>query len=252
MSMNHSSIKYRKLVAFDFDHTVVDDNTDIVVRDLVAREKIPDEVVKLYKHSGWIPYMQEIFNILHANGITKSHILSAVETIPEVAGLKNLFKCLHSSQDFDLIIISDSNSEFINYWCKFNGIIDYVNEIYTNPAEFHSNGLLKLRPHHHQLTCTLSSVNLCKGDILEEYMRQQQHDKNVIYEKVFYVGDGSNDICPILRLGNQDYACVRKDYRLHKEITNDDSESQLNLEANLLVWSDGNELMDFILKNSSK
>lgn len=240
------------MIAFDFDHTVVDDNTDIVVRDLIGKDKISAEVTKLYKSSGWIPYMQEIFHILHANNITKADIKVAIENIPEVAGLKSLVKRLHETGTTDIIIISDSNSTFIKYWCDHNGITDYIKRVFTNHAEFNDDGILKIQPYHHQLTCRLSSENLCKGDVLEEFVKNEKQANNVIYERVLYVGDGSNDICPVLRLGGQDVGFARKGYRMQKDIDKVLSELQSDggklMDAELLIWNDGRDLRSQIFE----
>lgn len=240
-------IKFKKLFAFDFDHTVVDDNTDIVVRDLVGRDKIPSHVTALYKNSGWIPYMQEIFNILYENGYRQSDIHAAVEGIQEVAGMKSLFSYLGARDDSDVIIISDSNSQFIQRWCRFNEVDHLVERIFTNSAEYDENGRLKIQPHHTQNWCQLSSENLCKGHVLEEFL-QSQHAKNGIqYENIVYVGDGNNDVCPILRLGENDFGCARRGYRLEKEV-NDKNDKKLSesIEAGVFIWNNGHELMDFV------
>lgn len=240
----------RKLVAFDFDHTVVDSNTDLVVRDLIDNAKISDEVNKLYKSSGWISYMQEIFHILHANGLKKADIKSAIENIEEVAGLKSLIQRLHGSGCVDVIVISDSNSTFIKYWCDYHGITDCIKRVYTNYAEFNNDDVLKIQPYHHQKSCRLSSENLCKGDILEEFVRNEQETNNVFYEIVFYVGDGQNDICPVLRLGCQDFGFARRGYRMHKEIDNVlNAEHKPLMDAKLLVWNDGHDLTNHIFQH---
>lgn len=86
----------------------------------------------------------------------------------------------------------------------------------TNPAEWDSSGLLHVRrridstgPQH---ACTVGcSPNLCKGelDLVNQILRLSifvgdeleaflaRHGE---YDRIFYVGDGSNDFCPILRL----------------------------------------------------
>lgn len=259
------SPKHRHLVAFDFDHTVVADNTDIVVRDLISKNKIPNEVKFLYTDSGWIPYMGAVFKILHANGIRRNDMLTAIESIPEVAGMKDLIRKLYASQDTDVIIVSDSNSQFIGHWCRHNGIDECIKKIFTNPAEFDANELLNIQPYHNQLTCLLSSVNLCKGDILADYIHEQQESNGVTYRKIFYVGDGNNDLCPILRLGKEDVGCARHGYRLQRDIQalsakngleaadveNAGKESSKNfssLDAEIFAWNDGNDLSDFIFQ----
>lgn len=235
---------HRKLAAFDFDHTVVNDNTDIVVRDLV-KSKITEEVTKLYKKSGWIPYMQEIFYLLHKDGFTKPQIKDAIEGIPEVTGLKTLFKELNDTGNVDIIIISDSNSVFIKFWCDHNDVSKYIKHIYTNQAHFNDDDVLLIQPFHHQTECRLSSENLCKGKVLEDFVRNQRDGCNVIYDKIFYIGDGVNDICPVLRLGAQDFGYARNGYRMQKEL---DTKNPL-LDANLVIWNDGSDLKNSIFQN---
>lgn len=235
---------HRKLVAFDFDHTVVDDNTDIVVRDL-AKSKISDEIKALYKKSGWIPYMQEIFYVLHGDGFRKKEILEAIKGIPEVAGLKALFKALNDTGVVDIIIISDSNSVFIKQWCDHNNVTDYIKEVFTNQAHFNDDEVLKIQPYHHQMECPLSSENLCKGKVLEDYVESQLVENGIAYDNIFYIGDGHNDICPILRMGAHDFGYARKGYRMQKEL----DKNNTSLDATLEIWTDGRDLKQLIFKH---
>lgn len=239
-----ANVTHRKLVAFDFDHTVVDDNTDIVVRDL-AKSTISDEITKLYKQSGWIPYMQEIFHLLHGDGFRRIEILDAIKGIPEVAGLKALLKTLYDTGTVDIIIISDSNSVFIKHWCDHNNVTDYIKQVFTNQAHFNDNEVLKIQPYHHQLECPLSSENLCKGKVLEDYVQSQLEENAVAYDNIFYVGDGINDICPILRMGTQDFGYARIGYRMQKEF---DKKNQ-SLDATLELWTDGRDLKQLIFNH---
>lgn len=215
-----------------------------MVRDLI-KSKISDEVTKLYKRSGWIPYMQEIFNILHADGFTKPQIKEAIEAIPEVAGFRTLFKQLYDTGNVDVIIISDSNSVFIKFWCDHNDVSKYIKHIYTNQAHFTDDDVLKVQPYHHQLDCRLSSENLCKGAVLEDFVRNQLEQGHVIYDNIFYVGDGHNDICPVLRLGEQDFGYARTGYRMQKEI----NKTNPDLKATVEFWTDGRDLKELIFQH---
>lgn len=234
------------MAAFDFDHTVVDDNTDIVVRDLV-KSKISDDITKLYKKSGWIPYMQEIFYLLHADGFTKAQIQLAIEGIPEVSGLRTLFKRLWDAKTMDIIVISDSNSEFIKFWCDYNGISQYIQQIYTNQAQFTADDVLKIQPYHHQLDCQLSSENLCKGAVLEHHVRKQFDEHRIVYDRIFYVGDGHNDVCPVLRLSTRDFGLAREGYRMQKEL--EEQKTNGDLDATVKIWTNGHDLSELIFQN---
>jgi hypothetical protein len=121
-------------------------------------------------------------------------------------------------------------------------VTDVFDEVVTNPAQFNSNGLLELRrrvdPNGPQHSCKVGcSPNMCKGarasffllpplvrtplcrrglrtekktrsffrsagEELEAFM--QRHGGWDQFDKVVYIGDGGNDLCPILRLR----ACV--------------------------------------------
>ena len=60
----------------------------------------------------------------------------------------------------------------------------------------------------------MSTKNLCKGEILEDYITTS--GKN--FSLVCYVGDGKNDFCPSLRLSAGDLTCVREGFSLEKYI----------------------------------
>lgn len=238
----------KRLIAFDFDHTIVNKNTDIVVRDLIDSSKIPESTRELYKSNGWIPYMQEIFKILYKNNIKRNEIEKAVLTIPEVPGMINCIKTLHDHKNFDIIIISDSNSEFINLWNTKYNITKYFNEIYTNPAKFNSDNLLLLEPYHTQIDCSISSINLCKGKVLDNYIKEKKIESQINYDCVIFVGDGYHDICPMLRLQKCDIACPRLTYAADRDLIKTAEKISAEIKASVIKWTDGNDLLDEILK----
>ncbi|XP_055911524.1 pyridoxal phosphate phosphatase PHOSPHO2-like [Eupeodes corollae] len=231
----------KRLAAFDFDNTVIFGNTDTVVRDLI-KCKIPPEVQELIKTEGWTRYMEEIFRILHTNKITKEKILQTIREIPEVPGFVKLIKTLHKA-NFDLIIISDSNSEFIREWTQSHGISEIFTQIFTNPANFVDNDLLTIKPFHHQTTCKLSAENLCKGKILSNFIAKREVADFIKYENVIYVGDGTNDICPVMRLREKDVGCARKGYGM-KRILEKNKNSKLSPKSRIIYWENGFDLME--------
>jgi hypothetical protein len=103
---------------------------------------------------------------------------------------------------------------------KSKGLQDLFTEIVTNPAEWDPSGLLKVRRHVDpdgpQHNCPRGcNENICKGDFQATYLStciqcpaavpagqelkaflKRQGD----YDRIIYVGDGSNDFCPIVEL----------------------------------------------------
>nr|XP_018902478.1 PREDICTED: pyridoxal phosphate phosphatase PHOSPHO2-like [Bemisia tabaci] len=219
------------LIAFDFDHTVVDANTDIVVRKLVHDSKIPDSTREISKKHGWTAYMREIFKILRRNDVTPKKIVESVQKIPPVSGMVELFKFLKCN-NCDVIIISDSNSVFISDWLKHYGLSDHVSAVFTNPAYFDESNLLHIEMYHEQHSCKLSAINLCKGAILEQYISDQS-DKGVSFDVIAFVGDGKNDLCPSLRLKEKDLIFAREGYVLKDILTKPESDHKASLHS----WS---------------
>ena len=232
----------KRLAAFDFDQTIVNDNTDTVVRALMDPKKIPSSVQNLVRES-WTQYMREIFSLLHDEKISEKSIRTTIGEMNEVPGMVKFIKSLHS-MNFDLVIISDSNSEFIDEWNRVHGL-SIFHRIFTNPASFSKNGLLKISPYHHQTDCKISAQNLCKGQVLEEFIKERYDKNKIIYENVLYIGDGTNDICPILKLSNKDYGCVRINYSMDKRLTKN-PELEKEIKANLIKWSSGFEILEKI------
>ena len=51
------------LVAFDFDHTIIEDNSDLSVRKLAPDGKLPQYIKDMYKDNDWTGYMAAIFQV---------------------------------------------------------------------------------------------------------------------------------------------------------------------------------------------
>ncbi|XP_030754897.1 probable phosphatase phospho2 [Sitophilus oryzae] len=248
-------MKVKNLAVFDFDHTVINDNSDTVVLNLIDKCKITDDLRNLYRSDGWTAYMQGIFEVLHENRVAQIHIDNIIKEIPEVDGMSTLINELHHNMNYDVIIISDSNTHFIQTWLEANNLHTTVLRVFSNPAKYNDKGQLRIKMYHFQEQCTLSTKNLCKGMILEDFMRSQ-HANKVKYDRVVYVGDGHNDLCPILRLTDKGVACVRNKYKcsvlLNKLLSGENIEgfdkNKHCLKAPVCIWDNGHEILDFIKK----
>ncbi|EFN80840.1 pyridoxal phosphate phosphatase PHOSPHO2 [Harpegnathos saltator] len=232
-------MNYSSLVVFDFDRTICEDNSDTVARKLLPEEKIPQEVRNLYQSNGWLTYMNRIFKLLHDNSIDGKQIKNAIVAIPAVAGMETLLTTLHAN-GHEIIIISDSNSLFINWWLQSKKLEHTVSRVFTNPAQFDEDGRLKVDMYHMQRSCDLSSMNLCKGKILMDFI-SEKHAQDVYYDRIVYIGDGKNDLCPILRLSEADLACPRKDYMLIKCLAK--LPHNMHPVATIMAWKDGTDLL---------
>jgi len=89
----------RVLVAFDFDHTLINKNSDTyVLRLLPDGSDLPQYIRELYSTTGWIDYQREVFQYLHSCHVTKEQLLSCVAEIPWIEGMRELLEYLVTSK----------------------------------------------------------------------------------------------------------------------------------------------------------
>lgn len=232
------------LVALDFDHTVINGNSDTYIYKLAPGGCIPDHLKSLYRKDGWTHYMGEVFKLLHSNHVTRDNILTCLTEISLAPGMRDLLTGL-PKQDTEFIIISDANSVFINHLLKHFGLRDLFKEVYTNPAEFDEGGCLNVKMYHLQDWCSLSTKNLCKGDILANHIKARE-EQNIAFKTVAYIGDGTNDLCPSLRLRGGDMVFPRSGYTLIDYIA-DVKTKGVQLEAEVCEWDSGKEILEKLL-----
>ena len=67
-----------------------------------------------------------------------------------------------------IIIISDSNSEFINHILKERGLSNRVDKVFTNPASWSKENKLEIQPYHHQEATFYSANKMVKRNYLPE------------------------------------------------------------------------------------
>jgi len=125
---------------------------------------------------------------------------------------------------------------FIDHILETAGLQSVFSKVYTNPASFDNSGCLHLSPYHRQDWCSMSSVNMCKGHVVDEHSRKS----GVKYDVVAYVGDGENDLCPALRLRDIDIVFPRRHYRLDKRIAEGDEK----VAAMVRSWDTGFDIMN--------
>ncbi|EFA04476.1 Pyridoxal phosphate phosphatase PHOSPHO2-like Protein [Tribolium castaneum] len=236
------------LAVFDFDHTILDDNSDTAVIALTDKDNLPVEIRSLHSTEGWTAFMQAIFKLLYHEGRTIDEINNLITNLKPVGGMVPLIEEFHKNPAFELIIISDSNAHFIKIWLEKNNVSKCFTKVFTNPSKI-ENGLLTISPYHNQNACKLSTNNLCKGTVLDEFV-QEQRDKGVVYDRIVYIGDGVNDFCPVLRLHKSDLACVRKGFKLQDLVTKaqkgtsfDNSGKPHVILAEIFVWETGDDIL---------
>ncbi|XP_015247971.1 PREDICTED: pyridoxal phosphate phosphatase PHOSPHO2 [Cyprinodon variegatus] len=227
------------LMVFDFDHTVVDDNSDIWVIRCLPGQTLPDSVKRSYRRDHWTEYMGRVMAYIGEQGVVPDTIRSVMETIPFTPGMVDLLTFISQNKSsVDCIIISDSNTLFIDWILKGAGLQAAVDQVFSNPAGINESGYMEVK-HYHSHDCERCPVNMCKKKILETYLSQKPG-----YGRVFYVGDGRNDLCPTSCLRSHDAVMPRKGFTLEKLLAaQKDQEGSSSVGAEVIGWSSGTEIL---------
>lgn len=172
-----------------------------------------------------------------------------METIPLTAGMTDLLTYISEHKStIDCIVISDSNSMFIDWVLHASRLQAAVDQVFTNPAKINEMGYMELQ-HYHCHNCERCPVNLCKRKVLELYLSERS-DGGIEYEHVFYVGDGGNDLCPTISLRGRDVAMPRKGYTLEKLLAKMESKGgSAALKAKVVAWSSGIDILEELKAN---
>ncbi|WIA28342.1 hypothetical protein OEZ86_010892 [Tetradesmus obliquus] len=227
------------LVAFDFDHTVVDGNTDTWITKAAPGGDIPTALKDSYVTGHWTQYMGRVLQHLHSEGVDASALQGVLQDLPYTAGMEQLFQHLAQCAAH-CIILSDSNTQFIEWILQDRGHSSLFSKVYTNPASVSDQGQLLLGPYHSH-SCATCPANMCKRLILQLHMQQHVLRSQAPYCRVAYVGDGSNDLCPAQSLGPTDIVFVRAGFALDKLLQK--PEIAGSVQAEIVRWQTGHDIL---------
>jgi len=195
----------RILFVFDFDSTMIDFNSD---------GWFLEKTDQLFKDSGltcWTDFMQSVFKLLHSRGLTEEQIRSGLGKVKILPAVKKACGVITESDKADSIVLSDANVFSIDHILIANGMRTWFKDILSNPASFDDKGMLTIQYYHQRgHSCPDCPPNLCKKDVLATYSTE--------YDRIVYVGDGLNDICPSLGLSANDVVIARKGYYMANHI----------------------------------
>ncbi|KAK2570295.1 putative phosphatase phospho2 [Acropora cervicornis] len=225
----------RLLVVFDFDHTLANGNTDTWITKMLPSLK---QMISEHRKSGWCwtNIMDKAFSTLHGHGITMADYIKCFESLKFIDGMKETCSFL-LSKNVPTIIISDSNSYFIDHLLARDSLQDVFRDIYTNPASWDDCGCLNVE-HYHKHQCKVCPQNLCKRKVLQEHVAQSCQT----YKHIVYVGDGHGDLCPCLALEHGDYILAREGYTLLNNLLGD----RCDVKAEIVPWKSGFDILQLL------
>ncbi|KAF8904457.1 phosphatase phospho-type [Gymnopilus junonius] len=217
----------KQLIVFDFDWSMADQDTDRWVFEVLAPD-LRRKMKTLKDEIQWTDLVAQSLREAHSRSITKEQIIHALQIMPYHPAMVRAVTSLKNRGETTFLCLSNANSVFISTILESKGLQSLFEEIITNPAEWDPSGLLKLRrrvdPDGPQHSCAVGcSPNMCKGEELEAFLSR----KGVEFDQIAYVGDGTNDFCPILRLRSHDTVFCRTNRGLQKRIHKEGEEKGL-------------------------
>ena len=152
------------LVIFDFDDTLVDGNTDLLVLDMLPRLR---EASRNYKveGKGWGEAMNDALETIGKNGLKKKDIDECILTLKITDTVKGMLLNLIKDDRADILIVSHANEYFIDLLLLDSGIDkSQLKRIFTYPAEWNDEGQLKVKRFHQEnISCKYCPNDFCKG-----------------------------------------------------------------------------------------
>ncbi|KAK7692568.1 hypothetical protein QCA50_004198 [Cerrena zonata] len=242
----------KQLIVYDFDWSMADQDSDRWIFEVLAPD-LRRKMKNLKNEVQWTDLVASSLRELHARGTPREDIEHALRIMPFHPAMARAVKTLkaQATPQTKFLCLSNANSVFIPTILKEKGLEDLFEEIITNPAEWDPSGLLKLRrridPSAVQHECKVGcSPNMCKGEELDAFLERHQTK----FDRIVYVGDGSNDFCPILRLRSSDIVLCRHHRGLQKRIERE-GEAQ-DLKATVHYWAGAWEVEELFQKHLTK
>lgn len=168
MSPDTCVSRQRFLIVFDFDHSLVDEDSD---RWVVNNLSPPELVAKFWENIGVMQFTDLMDLIVHETQIIKNcnaaHISDVLKTLPmHIKMIESLAK-IKKTTEAKIIILSDANDFFIKSVLRHYGIEEHIDAIISNYGVVNdADGRLRIRryrtlenPH----SCPNCNPNLCKG-----------------------------------------------------------------------------------------
>ncbi|KAJ3272666.1 hypothetical protein HK104_004419 [Borealophlyctis nickersoniae] len=216
---------------------MADDDTDRFVINQLA-PALADKVIELHGTVQWTDLMNMMHLELYKLGFRNDDITKAVRNI---AFSPSMIETIHlaTSSNAEIIILSDSNSVYIDEVLQEHNIRENITRVITNPAWFDVNKGLHVQrlttdpPHGCPIGC---AVNICKGKELLDHIASSG-----AYERIVYIGDGRNDFCPATKLSSNDVVLPRQNRGFAKLLTNPAYRDRIVAEVTL--WDTAEDLL---------
>lgn len=239
------------LFAFDFDFTVIDEDSDHFILKCLAPDLLKATREKSAGGEQWTDICDWSIEELHKRGFSLEQMTCALRSIPFNPMMATVFEEIRKAGN-DILIISDANTLYIDEISKEKGIHGHINHVITNPGSFDEKlGRLVIRRHtiEDKHSCSRCPPNLCKGRELSRFV-EAASVANAGYDKIVYLGDGGNDFCPSSKMSSRDLCMPRRGHRFSEMLKDVGNRGQIK--ASISEWESAADVLNAIRPLFSK
>lgn len=148
------------LLALDFDHTIIDEDSDNAV--LSLNPSLLEQAKTRSKGIVWCDLMNELVQVLQIEH-TPAQITERLAEVPIETQMYTSLEYAYEAGT-EIIIISDSNTFYIDQIMEKKDFKRFIRRVITNNGVIGENGKLSITRHTLDNDCVnLCSKNLCKG-----------------------------------------------------------------------------------------
>ena len=191
---NKNTKKY--LLIFDFDQTIVDQDSEVELLNLIFSKELYDQIMKEIYNYDFFEGFNYYFRIMKDMGLTLKDIDSNLEKLELSPKMVDLFDYLKKNKKkYEIVILSSCIDYSIKKVLKHYGFSDLIDDYLCTKAyieEEKSNKLLYVPKNQFPHSCKICSPSQCKSVELEKFLNKKYKK----YEKLLFVCDGENDFCP--------------------------------------------------------
>ena len=242
---NKSEIKRKDLIIFDFDKTISFNDVFEEQRFLFPSVKEQEDVMERMYYENWTSLMSSVYDRFYELNITISDINNYIDTIEYTKGMVELLQYLQKNKNkYSIVILSAGHYYQIIRMLQRINMTDLFDEIIAIPSYIENNKIIVTQTYEHN--CDICNAGQCKTLEYNKIINKFKKDKNIIFDKVYYICDGLNDYCLARNLGKNDALLVRKNYTLYKGLYN--AGMIKNISCNVHSWDDGFDVINYFSK----
>jgi len=239
---NKNEIKRKDLIIFDFDKTISFNDVFEEQRFLLPSVKEQEEIMERMYYENWTSLMSSVYDRFYELNITISDINNFIDTVKYTEGMVELLQYLQKNKNkYSIVILSAGHYYQIIRMLQRINMTELFDEIIAIPSYIENNKIIVTQTYEHH--CDICNAGQCKTLEYNKLINKFKKDKNIIFDKVYYICDGLNDYCLARNLGKNDSLLVRKNYTLYEGLYN--AGMIKNISCKVEPWVDGFDVINY-------